>query len=78
MLLVGAGVLLVRGLRPSAGRGVALGLVIACVIATYTLVDKRGVAHAAPLPYLEISMHRAGASRTRRSSLSRKGRRRIA
>ena len=41
VLLVGAGVLLVRGLRPSAGRGVALGLVIACVIATYTLVDKR-------------------------------------
>ena len=50
------GVLLVRGLRPSAGRGVALGLVIACVIATYTLVDKRGVAHAGALPYLEVSM----------------------
>jgi drug/metabolite transporter (DMT)-like permease len=56
VLLVGAGVLLVRGLRPSAGRGVALGLVIACVIATYTLVDKRGVAHAGALPYLEVSM----------------------
>jgi drug/metabolite transporter (DMT)-like permease len=56
VLLVGAGVLLVRGLRPSAGRGVALGLVIACVIATYTLVDKRGVSHAGALPYLEISM----------------------
>jgi drug/metabolite transporter (DMT)-like permease len=30
--------------------------VIACVIATYTLVDKRGVTHAAALSYLEISM----------------------
>src|SRR5206468_5929817 len=36
--------------------GVALGLTIACVIATYTLVDKRGVSHAAALPYLELSM----------------------
>ena len=57
VLLVGAGVLFVRGLRPAtAGRGVALGLVIACVIATYTLVDKRGVTHAGALPYLEVSM----------------------
>jgi drug/metabolite transporter (DMT)-like permease len=54
--LVGAGVLLVRGLRPSVGRGVAYGLGIACVIATYTLVDKRGVARAGALPYLELSM----------------------
>ena len=56
VLLVAAGVLLVRGLRPSPGRGVAFGLVIACVIATYTLVDKRGVMHAGALPYLELSM----------------------
>lgn len=56
VLLVGAGVLVVRGLRPSAGRGVSLGLAIACVIATYTLVDKRGVTHAGALPYLELSM----------------------
>jgi drug/metabolite transporter (DMT)-like permease len=54
--LVAIGVLLVRGLRPSAGRGVAFGLAIACVIATYTLVDKRGVSHAGALPYLELSM----------------------
>ena len=54
--LVGAGILLVRGLRSSARAGVAFGLVIACVIATYTLVDKRGVTHAAALSYLEISM----------------------
>jgi drug/metabolite transporter (DMT)-like permease len=56
VLLVAAGVVLVRGLRPSPGRGLALGLAIACVIATYTLVDKRGVTHAGALPYLEISM----------------------
>ena len=56
VLLVCGGVLLVRGLRPGPGRGVALGLVIACVIATYTLVDKRGVTHAGALPYLEVSM----------------------
>jgi drug/metabolite transporter (DMT)-like permease len=54
--LVAIGVLLVRGLRPSVGRGVAYGLGIACVIATYTLVDKRGVSHAGALPYLELSM----------------------
>jgi drug/metabolite transporter (DMT)-like permease len=54
--LVGAGVLLVRGSRTGVGRGVAFGLVIACVIATYTLVDKRGVEHAGALPYLELSM----------------------
>jgi drug/metabolite transporter (DMT)-like permease len=56
VLLVAAGVLLVRGPRPSVGRGVVLGLVIACVIAIYTLVDKRGVTHAGALPYLELSM----------------------
>ncbi len=54
--LVGAGILLVRGLRPSVGRGIVFGLVIACVIATYTLVDKKGVTFAAALPYLELSM----------------------
>jgi drug/metabolite transporter (DMT)-like permease len=54
--LVGAGVLLVRGGRLSAGRGAAFGVAIACVIASYTLVDKHGVAHAAALPYLEVSM----------------------
>lgn len=53
--LVGAGVLLVRGLRRE-GRGVPLGLVIACVIAAYTLVDKDGVKHAGAVPYLELTM----------------------
>jgi drug/metabolite transporter (DMT)-like permease len=55
--LVGAGVLLVRGLTRSANaRGVAFGLAIACCIASYTLIDKYGVRHAGPIPYLELSM----------------------
>jgi drug/metabolite transporter (DMT)-like permease len=54
--LVGGGVVLVRGLRGAPGRGVPLGLVIACVIAAYTLVDKDGVKHAGAVPYLELTM----------------------
>lgn len=54
--LVATGVLLVRGTRPTVGRGVVLGLAVAGVIATYTLVDKVGVTHAGALPYLELSM----------------------
>ncbi len=54
--LVGLGVLLVRGLGRTPGRGVPLGLLIACVIATYTLVDKDGVKHAGAVPYLELTM----------------------
>jgi drug/metabolite transporter (DMT)-like permease len=53
--LVAAGILLVRGLRGDA-RGVPAGLAIACVIASYTLVDKEGVQHAGAVPYLELSM----------------------
>jgi len=54
--LVAVGILLVRGTRPTVGRGVLLGLAVAGVIATYTLVDKVGVTHAGALPYLELSM----------------------
>jgi drug/metabolite transporter (DMT)-like permease len=54
--LVGLGVLLVRGLKRSSGPGVPLGLVIACTIAGYTLVDKSGVSHAGAIPYLELEM----------------------
>src|ERR671937_900161 len=43
--LVAAGVLFVRGLRRGA-EGIA--------IASYTLVDKQGLRHATPLPYLEL------------------------
>lgn len=51
-----AGVLLVRGLRTSSVSGIAFGLAIAACIAGYTLVDSRGIRHAAPIPYLELSM----------------------
>jgi drug/metabolite transporter (DMT)-like permease len=54
--LVGLGVVLVRGLRARPGVGVPLGLLIACVIAAYTLVDKDGVKHAGAVPYLELTM----------------------
>jgi drug/metabolite transporter (DMT)-like permease len=55
--LVGAGVFLVRGLERSASAlGVSFGLVIACCIAGYTLIDKNGVRHAGPIPYLELTM----------------------
>ena len=55
VVLVGGGVLLVRGLGgPVDGRGVALALVIAGTIAGYTLVDNEGVEHASAIAYLEL------------------------
>ena len=55
VLLVVAGVLLVRGLARRV-EGLAVGLAIGCCIAAYTLVDKEGLRHASPLPYLELVM----------------------
>lgn len=52
--LVGAGVLLVRGLRHPEGRGVFLGALIAVCIAGYTLLDDRGIAHASAFAYFEL------------------------
>jgi drug/metabolite transporter (DMT)-like permease len=54
--LVVAGIVLVRGLRHPNARGVVFGVAIACCIAGYTLVDKSGIEHAGPIPYLELSM----------------------
>jgi len=55
--LVGLGVLLVRGLSARAdATGTLFGLAIAGTIAAYTLVDKRGIEHAGPIPYLELVM----------------------
>jgi len=54
--LVVAGVVLVRGLRRADTAGVVFGLAIASCIATYTLVDNRGIEHAGPIPYLELQM----------------------
>ena len=56
VLLVAGGVLLVRGLRRADTRGLAFGLAIAGTIAGYTLLDKHGVQHAGPLPYVELVM----------------------
>lgn len=56
VLLVAAGVLLVRGLRHADPRGLAFGLAIAGTIAAYTLLDKHGVQHAGPVPYVELVM----------------------
>ncbi|MEX2210828.1 MAG: EamA family transporter [Gaiellaceae bacterium] len=54
VLLVGAGVLLVRGLRSTDPRGLALGAAIAVLIAGYTTVDNAGIEHASPIAYLEL------------------------
>jgi drug/metabolite transporter (DMT)-like permease len=55
VVLVGIGVLLVRGLRaPAAIADVGLALLIALVIATYTLLDREGVRHADPFAYASI------------------------
>ena len=55
--LVGLGVILVRGVRGDADvLGTALALAIASTIAAYTLVDKHGIRHAGPIPYLELGM----------------------
>jgi drug/metabolite transporter (DMT)-like permease len=57
VLLVGAGVLLVRGLKkPPDSHALWFALGIAAVIASYTLLDKRGITHASPITYLELSM----------------------
>jgi drug/metabolite transporter (DMT)-like permease len=56
VLLVVAGILLVRGFGGADPRGIAFGLTIAACIAAYTLVDKNGVQHAEPITYLELSM----------------------
>ena len=57
VLLVATGVVLVRGGLLGAGaRSAAFGLAIAAIIAAYTLVDKHGITHAAPISYLELTM----------------------
>ena len=52
---VAAGVMLVRGVRHGAA-GLPIALAIGCSIAAYTLVDKQGLHHASPIPYLELAM----------------------
>jgi drug/metabolite transporter (DMT)-like permease len=55
VVLVGIGVMLVRGLRRSAdSRGVGFAIAIGACIAAYTLLDKEGIAHAGAITYLEL------------------------
>lgn len=57
VLLVAAGVTLVRGVTPRQagdGRGLRPALAIGATIAAYTLFDKAGLRHARPLTYLEL------------------------
>lgn len=63
VFLVALGVILVRGLGgPHDGIGLVLGLAIAAVIASYTLLDKRGIRFADPIVYLELGMAPAAAA----------------
>jgi drug/metabolite transporter (DMT)-like permease len=54
VVVVAAGVLLVRGARGS--RGAALGLLIACTIGGYTLIDRYGIRHANAFTYALLIM----------------------
>ncbi len=58
VVAVAAGILLVRGVRIAVAaadsRGFSLALVTAVFIAGYTLIDKQGLEHAAPIPYIEL------------------------
>ena len=65
--LVGAGVLLVRGLRQPEGRGVLFGALIAVCIAGYTLLDNRGIEHASAFAYFELVIGIPGLSISPRS-----------
>jgi drug/metabolite transporter (DMT)-like permease len=55
ILAVATGIVAIRGLRRGVHRAdIALALGVGACIAAYTLVDKEGLKHAAPLPYLWV------------------------
>jgi drug/metabolite transporter (DMT)-like permease len=55
VLLVAVGIVLVRGLRSRGHlRDLSLALAVGACIAGYTLVDKNGIEHGAPVAYLEM------------------------
>ena len=57
VLVIAAGVLLVRGIGGHATSGdLALALAVGGCIAAYTLVDSRGIQYASPIVYQELSM----------------------
>ena len=81
VVLVAAGILMVRGLRgPARWADVGIALAVAGLIASYTLVDAQGVKHADPLTYLVLILVppaiaavafiavRGGVARVRRST----------
>ncbi len=57
VLLVAVGVVLVRGLQHAGQtRDLGLALGVGACIASYTLVDKHGIAHATPIAYLDLEL----------------------
>jgi drug/metabolite transporter (DMT)-like permease len=54
VLVVAVGILLVRGAH--GGRGAGLGVVIACTIGAYTLIDRYGIRHADTFSYALLVM----------------------
>ncbi len=57
VVVVVTGVVAVRGLRaPERGSDLFLALAIGVAIATYTTLDKQGLAHAATVPYLGVGL----------------------
>jgi drug/metabolite transporter (DMT)-like permease len=55
IVVVAAGVIAIRGLRRNVDRhDLLLALGVGATIAAYTLIDKQGLKHAAPLPYLWV------------------------
>jgi drug/metabolite transporter (DMT)-like permease len=54
VVVVASGVLLVRGAR--GGHGALLGVVIACAIGGYTLIDRYGIRHAGAFSYALLIM----------------------
>jgi drug/metabolite transporter (DMT)-like permease len=54
VLLVAAGIVLVRGFGAGDLRHAAFALAVGATIASYTLFDKAGLHHARPLTYLEL------------------------
>lgn len=57
IVAIAAGVIAVRGLRgPWRGRDTVLALATAATIAGYTVLDRYGARHAAPLPYVWLEL----------------------
>jgi drug/metabolite transporter (DMT)-like permease len=60
VVAVAAGVLLVRGAARGDVRATVMAVGIAATIATYTVIDKSGLHHAATIPYFEVVLASQG------------------